>query len=96
MYYTDEFTGPDTIAVADLPYAPDACTELTFDDFSKDGTAPGGVRRRRCQARQPAAARRGRRARGRTRGGARDGSRAGRGTGDVVVEVLGVVGLTVV
>ena len=35
--------GHDTIGVADLPYAPDACKELTFDDFSNDGTAPGGV-----------------------------------------------------
>jgi hypothetical protein len=43
LYYTGEYTGSDKIAVADLPYAPDACKELTFEDFSKDGTAPGGV-----------------------------------------------------
>jgi hypothetical protein len=43
LYFTGEFTGSDTIGVADLPYAPDACKELTFEDFSKDGTAPGGV-----------------------------------------------------
>ena len=43
VYYTNEYTGQDTIGVADLPYAPDACQELTFTDFSGDGTAPGGV-----------------------------------------------------
>ena len=40
VYYTDQYTGRDTIGVADLPYAPDACSELTFVDFSADGTAP--------------------------------------------------------
>ncbi len=47
VYYTDEYTGSDTIGVADLPYAPDACAELTFVDFSADGVAPdansGGI-----------------------------------------------------
>ncbi len=47
VYYTDEYTGRDTIGVADLPYAPDACSELTFVDFSADGVAPdansGGI-----------------------------------------------------
>jgi hypothetical protein len=47
VYYTDTYTGRDTIGVADLPYAPDACAELTFVDFSADGVAPdansGGV-----------------------------------------------------
>jgi hypothetical protein len=43
LYYTGEFTGTDKIGIADLPYAPDACKELTFEDFSNDGTAPGGV-----------------------------------------------------
>jgi len=43
VYYTGEFTGSDKIGVADLPYAPDKCEELTFVDFSNDGTAPGGV-----------------------------------------------------
>ena len=47
VYYTDQYTGHDTIGVADLPYAPDACTELTFVDFSGDGVAPdansGGI-----------------------------------------------------
>ncbi len=40
VYYTDQYTGRDTIGVADLPYAPDACAELTFVDFSADGLAP--------------------------------------------------------
>jgi hypothetical protein len=47
VYYTDQYTGRDTIGVADLPYSPDACSELTFVDFSADGLAPdansGGV-----------------------------------------------------
>ncbi len=43
LYFTGEYTGSDTIGVADLPYAPDKCQELTFVDFSNDGTAPGGV-----------------------------------------------------
>ena len=47
VYYTDQYTGGDTIGVADLPYAPDACSELTFVDFSGDGLAPdansGGI-----------------------------------------------------
>jgi hypothetical protein len=47
VYYTDQYTGSDTIGVADLAYAPDACSELTFVDFSGDGTAPdansGGI-----------------------------------------------------
>ncbi|HEX5048233.1 MAG TPA: DUF6152 family protein [Gammaproteobacteria bacterium] len=40
VYYTNEYTGQDTIGVADLPYAPDACREHAFEDFSNDGTAP--------------------------------------------------------
>jgi hypothetical protein len=47
VYYTDTYTGRDTIGVADLPYSPDPCTELTFVDFSQDGVAPdansGGI-----------------------------------------------------
>jgi hypothetical protein len=47
VYFTDQYTGNDTIGVADLPYAPDACAELTFVDFSGDGVAPdansGGI-----------------------------------------------------
>lgn len=47
VYYTDQYTGSDTIGVADLPYSPDECAELTFVDFSADGEAPdansGGI-----------------------------------------------------
>jgi hypothetical protein len=47
VFFTDQYTGNDTIGVADLPYAPDACAELTFVDFSGDGVAPdansGGI-----------------------------------------------------
>jgi uncharacterized protein DUF6152 len=47
VYYTDQYSGSDTIGVADLPYSPDKCTELTFVDFSADGVAPdassGGI-----------------------------------------------------
>jgi hypothetical protein len=47
VYYTDQYTGRDTIGVADLPYSPDKCAELTFVDFSADGVAPdansGGI-----------------------------------------------------
>ena len=49
--FTDQYKGSDTIGVADLGYAPDKCEELTFVDFSNDGTAPGGVARRRCPER---------------------------------------------
>jgi hypothetical protein len=40
VYYTNEYTGQDVIGVADLPYAPDACREHAFEDFSNDGVAP--------------------------------------------------------
>ena len=47
VHYTDQYTGSDTIGVADLPYSPDPCSELTFVDFSGDGAAPdansGGI-----------------------------------------------------
>jgi len=47
VYYTDQYTGSDTIGVADLAYSPDPCSELTFVDFSADGVAPdassGGI-----------------------------------------------------
>jgi len=38
-YFVGPFTGSDTIYVADLPYAPDACDELTFVDYSQEGQA---------------------------------------------------------
>jgi hypothetical protein len=38
VYYTDEYKGTDTILVADVPYAPEPCEELTFVDYSgEDG-----------------------------------------------------------
>jgi hypothetical protein len=38
--FTDQFTGSDTIGVADLPYAPDTCKELTsFVDPATQGAA---------------------------------------------------------
>ena len=60
VYYTDQYTGNDTIGVADLPYAPDACSELTFVDFSGDGVAPdansGGIGPQGAAARRHRAA----------------------------------------
>jgi hypothetical protein len=35
VYYTDEYRGSDTILVADVPYAPEPCEELTFVDYSE-------------------------------------------------------------
>jgi len=40
VIFTGEYTGSDTIGVADLAYAPDPCRELTFVDYSGDGLAP--------------------------------------------------------
>ncbi|MEO8465976.1 MAG: DUF6152 family protein [Gammaproteobacteria bacterium] len=41
--FTDQFTGSDTIGVADLPYAPDTCKELTsFVDPAKQSATQGG------------------------------------------------------
>jgi hypothetical protein len=34
VYFVGDYQGSDTIYVADLPYAPDACKELTFVDYS--------------------------------------------------------------
>lgn len=36
VYFTGQYTGEDTIQVADLPYSPDECKELTFVDYSKE------------------------------------------------------------
>jgi hypothetical protein len=42
--FTDQFTGNDTIGVADLPYAPDTCKELTsFVDPSQQSAATASV-----------------------------------------------------
>ena len=35
VYYTDTYRGADTMQLADLPYAPDECKELTFVDFDQ-------------------------------------------------------------
>ncbi len=40
VYFVGEYTGSDTIGVADLPYSPDKCAELAFVDYSNDGVAP--------------------------------------------------------
>jgi hypothetical protein len=36
-YFVGQYRGSDTIQVADLPYSPDPCNELTFVDFSAAG-----------------------------------------------------------
>ena len=40
VYFKGHYAGSDTIQVADLPYAPDKCTELGFVDYSKEGQRP--------------------------------------------------------
>jgi len=39
VYFTGQYEGADTIHVADLPYAPDPCDELTFVDYSQAQTS---------------------------------------------------------
>ena len=39
VYIVGQYAGSDTIGVADLPFAPDKCTELTFVDYSRAGQA---------------------------------------------------------
>ncbi len=43
-YFTDAYTGADTMQIADVPYSPDECKELTFVDYAgEDGAGePGG------------------------------------------------------
>ena len=44
VYFVGDYRGSDTIQVADVPYSPDACKELTFVDYSAEAehrTAPG-------------------------------------------------------
>jgi hypothetical protein len=36
VYFTGTYTGSDAMSVADLPFAPDPCEDLTFVDFSED------------------------------------------------------------
>jgi hypothetical protein len=40
VYFVGEYRGEDSIYVADIPYAPDSCKELTFVDHSADGVVP--------------------------------------------------------
>jgi hypothetical protein len=35
-YFVGDYKGSDTIQVADVPYSPDACKELTFVDYSAE------------------------------------------------------------
>jgi hypothetical protein len=37
VYFNGRYTGSDVVQPADLPYSPDACNELTFVDYSKEG-----------------------------------------------------------
>jgi hypothetical protein len=34
VYFVGDYFGSDAIQVADVPYSPDACKELTFVDYS--------------------------------------------------------------
>jgi hypothetical protein len=36
VYFVGEYRGSDTIQVADVPYSPDPCNELTFVDYSEE------------------------------------------------------------
>lgn len=40
VYFVGQYRGSDTIQVADVPYSPDPCTELTFVDYSAEGRRP--------------------------------------------------------
>jgi hypothetical protein len=35
IYFSGPYSGSDVLGVADVPYSPDECTELTFVDYSK-------------------------------------------------------------
>jgi hypothetical protein len=39
VYFSGTYTGSDMLAPADVPYSADACNELTFVDYSKEGQA---------------------------------------------------------
>ena len=54
VYFVGQYTGSDTIGVADLPYAPDKCTELTFVDYSREGQAAPATSRRATGRTPPA------------------------------------------
>jgi hypothetical protein len=40
IYFAGTYSGSDMLAVADVAYAPDACNDSTFVDYSKEGQAP--------------------------------------------------------
>ncbi len=40
VYFEGEYSGSDTIYVADVPFAPDECEELTFIDYSEQAGSP--------------------------------------------------------
>jgi hypothetical protein len=39
LYFASTYSGSDMLSVADVAYSPDACNELTFVDYSKEGQA---------------------------------------------------------
>lgn len=43
VYFNGEYRGEDTIYVADVPYSPDTCKELTFVDYSAEGQPATGA-----------------------------------------------------
>jgi hypothetical protein len=45
VYFTGQYTGSDTVQVADIPYGPDPCDEKGFIDYSKEGQKAGGARK---------------------------------------------------
>jgi hypothetical protein len=40
-YFVSQVSGSDTVLVADVPYSPDECKELTFVDYSSEGARTG-------------------------------------------------------
>jgi len=38
VYFVGDYKGSDTIYIADVPYSPDACKELTFVDYSAEAS----------------------------------------------------------
>jgi hypothetical protein len=38
-YFAGTYSGSDMLSVADVAYSPDACSELTFVDYSQQGRA---------------------------------------------------------
>ena len=37
VYFSGTYSGSDMLGLADVPYSPDECSELTFVDYSKEG-----------------------------------------------------------